>query len=907
MFDDRNDRTVLPSDVLSIMGTYPNEIRLVIDCLTEGDLNVVAQLNKNWKALAEPWLINCYRQNLSDTPLRGFLSNIAAEVPGPQLSDYFNFAEALKQNCIIDYLQYLYDDNQPFSYSSWPSLWKSFQDLQPPPLSHLAGVSVQSVSDQARWLMNQFEKYSEIIRPQPSRELSKTDNDQLRLMWRTCQKLEAIFANTVLYIKLVHAIIGRIGKQSVDVLLNSFSNRWLKGSDLIQLDRSLLKGVLTQIMQRALDLSKINDPSVRQEQLKIQELLKRLTEKDLLDYLRGEYVEITKQRREIFLQAIQNNYLPLLQKFTDAVLMKMVIDGYDYEYFLSSYDYEAIVSIVSHPLLMKQLSSEHLFIDLLGRLNTEQFDKVIKQNKAYLTFESALSLSCTDHLFFLLTKADFLHSLTPDQLIELTHYVTREKFEKFIDSAAFCEYIARLDPISTEENQPMEGQLEILQNNQSSYPSINYPVNQFLIKLARSSDLDRSTVIEKIARVSLNKSFEYKELSFNFDRATVIATHLALHDEVILRLHKAGRLIDMITTANWNLTVVENVACRYLHILSIEELRELLSYSQIFPKLNLNNWLACQNQLSDTQCLILAGSLNGFSCNRWTDVIKEQYSERLAWAATSYLKRIEAGTITIAQEKLGLYEIDQLQQQFGEIPAIQSLIQTLTKNIVVGPQTIEIKRFIELREIMTANSATEESSKDSSDDEVDSTENEIESREKEKQFDFFGISIVNSQTVQAIVDSDINQVATIDDTLGKSQKFCNNQPYPSETEEPGLDIREKIKLAVVTYLEWMKIYAIGTRGVTRFSHWYHGESGRKRASELLAITKDVNQDLRGIQEALAKAFRASSIHKHSLSRYLLAEFGQGISSVQNLTDKEFANLKNSFDITLASTTRCITP
>jgi hypothetical protein len=113
-------------------------------------------------------------------------------------------------------------------------------------------------------------------------------------------------------------------------------------------------------------------------------------------------------------------------------------------------------------------------------------------------------------------------------------------------------------------------------------------------------------------------------------------------------------------------------------------------------------------------------------------------------------------------------------------------------------------------------------------------------------------------------------------------------------------ITEKINLAANSYLYWMSKHATGTRGITRFSHWYHGESGRKRAGELLEAANDSNQDLQSIKKILAKAFRASSDHKHSLSRYLLSEFGgQKISSLENKTDEEFANLKRRFDITLS--------
>jgi hypothetical protein len=44
-----------------------------------------------------------------------------------------------------------------------------------------------------------------------------------------------------------------------------------------------------------------------------------------------------------------------------------------------------------------------------------------------------------------------------------------------------------------------------------------------------------------------------------------------------------------------------------------------------------------------------------------------------------------------------------------------------------------------------------------------------------------------------------------------------------------------IRQAIEGYLNWMERHAQGTRGLTRFSHWYHGDSGVRRAHALLAI------------------------------------------------------------------------
>nr|MBA3535635.1 ankyrin repeat domain-containing protein [Tatlockia sp.] len=101
-----------------------------------------------------------------------------------------------------------------------------------------------------------------------------------------------------------------------------------------------------------------------------------------------------------------------------------------------------------------------------------------------------------------------------------------------------------------------------------------------------------------------------------------------------------------------------------------------------------------------------------------------------------------------------------------------------------------------------------------------------------------------------------------------------------------------------SYLGWMNINATGTRGLTRFSHWYHGDSGVQRARELLEIANDPDATYGEIQSALQKGFQESSYHKHSLSRYLVAQFNQinqNFIELEELGDDEFVGIKAKFN------------
>lgn len=98
-----------------------------------------------------------------------------------------------------------------------------------------------------------------------------------------------------------------------------------------------------------------------------------------------------------------------------------------------------------------------------------------------------------------------------------------------------------------------------------------------------------------------------------------------------------------------------------------------------------------------------------------------------------------------------------------------------------------------------------------------------------------------------------------------------------------------------SYLGWMNRKATGTRGFNRFSHWYHGDSGVKRARDLLNIVNNPNTSYEEILEKLRKTFKESSCHQHSLSRYLVAQFDKkDFAKIKTLGDDDFASIKTGF-------------
>jgi hypothetical protein len=98
-----------------------------------------------------------------------------------------------------------------------------------------------------------------------------------------------------------------------------------------------------------------------------------------------------------------------------------------------------------------------------------------------------------------------------------------------------------------------------------------------------------------------------------------------------------------------------------------------------------------------------------------------------------------------------------------------------------------------------------------------------------------------------------------------------------------------------SYLGWMNNNTVGIRGFTRFSHWFHGDSGIKRARELLEVANNPESSYSEILTKLQNTFNDSSQHKHSLSRYLVAQFDQSEFDVfEQLSDKKFDEIKSNY-------------
>lgn len=105
--------------------------------------------------------------------------------------------------------------------------------------------------------------------------------------------------------------------------------------------------------------------------------------------------------------------------------------------------------------------------------------------------------------------------------------------------------------------------------------------------------------------------------------------------------------------------------------------------------------------------------------------------------------------------------------------------------------------------------------------------------------------------------------------------------------------RKSLAKRIEDYLSWSKKYASGTRCMSRFSHFYHGGSGRKRACILLTVVQNEKSDNK-VLDAVKKAIQCSGEAKHSLSRYLISALSKIGTVDYDMNRGDFAYVKSKW-------------
>jgi hypothetical protein len=106
--------------------------------------------------------------------------------------------------------------------------------------------------------------------------------------------------------------------------------------------------------------------------------------------------------------------------------------------------------------------------------------------------------------------------------------------------------------------------------------------------------------------------------------------------------------------------------------------------------------------------------------------------------------------------------------------------------------------------------------------------------------------------------------------------------YINDGKQSIKTIRKICEAITLGYLPWMQKNAQGTRGLTRFGHWYHGDSGIRRAHALLTRINDPTFTIEQLSQDLAHIWKVSSNTTHSLKTFLQTALGVDNCQLLNL-------------------------
>ncbi|KTD04776.1 hypothetical protein Lgor_0858 [Fluoribacter gormanii] len=107
---------------------------------------------------------------------------------------------------------------------------------------------------------------------------------------------------------------------------------------------------------------------------------------------------------------------------------------------------------------------------------------------------------------------------------------------------------------------------------------------------------------------------------------------------------------------------------------------------------------------------------------------------------------------------------------------------------------------------------------------------------------------------------------------------------------------EKVNAGICNYLDWCKENATGIRGITRFSHWFHGESGVLRAQNLQRVisdSSDLNKE--ALLSLLSKHLQGSGNTRHSLTRFIHAALARD-NELETLPDADFKEVRSQVKV-----------
>ncbi|MGC1182745.1 hypothetical protein [Legionella sp.] len=106
---------------------------------------------------------------------------------------------------------------------------------------------------------------------------------------------------------------------------------------------------------------------------------------------------------------------------------------------------------------------------------------------------------------------------------------------------------------------------------------------------------------------------------------------------------------------------------------------------------------------------------------------------------------------------------------------------------------------------------------------------------------------------------------------------------------------ERTTIGIQNYLDWCSKNASGIRGLTRFSHWYHGDSGVRRARALQktieSFSNVTSEEFDLVKSTIKEKLQDSSNTCHSLTRFICSALTEDME-LETLPDSDYKTIRS---------------
>jgi hypothetical protein len=443
----------------------------------------VALVNPNAYRLANIVQVERYQRILAHSQLWRCLPAIVSDTPGQDEGAFIHYLTQALTAPVVLPVEWAVINS---TFSAFINAWMVQFNL---PLGQL-GMGVSSYTDiqsKARSLMTLLgsEQHQEsFLACTELKEVINLANDQVLKIeaWYQYDSLDRIFSSLLLFIALSHSPV----EYRLTVMCTPHLSRGLTGTGLMALE-TRMPGTFPSIVREAIRINalpiKLDEDNARLKT--IENILVQLTEDNLLSYLASGAIH---ERRLIFIEAIRANYGFMMEKLSEAVLLKTERPC-DRQRPLN--EFFILPCILQSSLLLKQLSKKGL-IDLLNRIYYKEIEQTIRQHPALfplLTFEVLKDWVNSDELKTrlvksILTQKELLKKLNHDQIVILAKDLIHSDSDIVLESPIFQEILS----MDTPQNNLL---MKLAAASRENYLGCSIAKNHFTASLLNKSQIKR--------------------------------------------------------------------------------------------------------------------------------------------------------------------------------------------------------------------------------------------------------------------------------------------------------------------------------------------------------------------------------------------------------------------------------